>query len=79
MRYSGDSPFRRSNRYSHDSREQGLWASRFVETLLFGLTPRDVPTLTAAAALLAAIGLLAAWLPARRAVRLDPARVLHEV
>jgi putative ABC transport system permease protein len=55
-----------------------LWASRFVSPLLFGLEPRDPSTLTAAVLLLAAIGLFALWLPARRASRLDPARVLRE-
>ena len=55
-----------------------LWASRFVTTLLYGLEPRDPLTLAAAAVVLAAIGALAGWLPARRASRIDPARVLHE-
>jgi ABC-type antimicrobial peptide transport system permease subunit len=55
-----------------------LWASRFVSPLLFGLKPRDFPTLLAAAAALAGISLLAAGLPARRASRIDPARVLRE-
>ena len=47
-------------------------------SLLFGLPPRDLPTLAAAAAALVAVGLLAAGLPARRASRIDPARVLRE-
>jgi ABC-type antimicrobial peptide transport system permease subunit len=55
-----------------------LWASRFVSPLLFGLQPRDPLTLVAAIVLLAAIGVLAGWLPARRASRIDPARVLRE-
>jgi len=55
-----------------------LWASRFVTTLLFGLEPRDLPTLLAAALVLAVISLLAAGLPARRAARIDPAQVLRE-
>jgi putative ABC transport system permease protein len=55
-----------------------LWASRFVSALLYGLEPRDPTTLIAAAFTLAAIGALAAWLPARRAARIDPARVLRE-
>jgi putative ABC transport system permease protein len=55
-----------------------LWLSRLVATLLFGLEPRDPVTFTAAAALLAVIGLFAAWLPARRASRIDPARTLRE-
>ena len=55
-----------------------LWASRLVTTLLFGLEPRDLPTLLAAAIVLAVISLLAAGLPARRAARIDPAQVLRE-
>ena len=55
-----------------------LWASRFVSTLLFGLRPRDPATLLTAALVLSAIGAMAGWLPARRAARIDPARVLRE-
>jgi putative ABC transport system permease protein len=55
-----------------------LWAARFVTTLLYGLQPRDPLTLAAAAAILGAIGALAGWIPARRASRIDPARVLRE-
>jgi ABC-type antimicrobial peptide transport system permease subunit len=55
-----------------------LWASRFVSTLLYGLTPRDPITLAGAAAVLIAVGILAAYLPARRAARIDPAEVLRE-
>ena len=55
-----------------------LWVARFVATLLYGLQPRDPLTLAAAAAVLGTIGALAGWLPARRASRIDPARVLRE-
>jgi putative ABC transport system permease protein len=57
----------------------GAWASRFVATLLFGLEPGDPVTLIAAAVSLAVIGAVAGWLPAHRASRLDPARVLSEI
>jgi putative ABC transport system permease protein len=57
---------------------ESLWAARFVSALLFGLEPRDVPTLLVAATTLAGICLLAAGLPARRASRTDPAQVLRE-
>ncbi|MBI4266043.1 MAG: ABC transporter permease [Acidobacteria bacterium] len=50
-----------------------LWAARFVEALLFQLEARDPVTFAGAAAVLVAVGVLAAWLPARRAARLDPA------
>jgi putative ABC transport system permease protein len=56
----------------------GLWAARFVEALLFRLEARDPATFAGAAAVLVAVGVLAAWLPARRAARLDPVSVLRE-
>jgi predicted permease len=55
-----------------------LWASTFVSKLLFGLQPRDPGTLLTAALVLSAIGGMAGWVPARRAARIDPARVLRE-
>jgi hypothetical protein len=55
-----------------------LWAARFVEALLFHVEARDPVTFAAAAAVLVAIGALAALMPARRAARLDPATVLRE-
>jgi ABC-type antimicrobial peptide transport system permease subunit len=55
------------------------WASRFVSgTLLFGVTPHDTLTFVAAAAVLVAVSAAAAWLPARRASRIDPVQVLRE-
>jgi putative ABC transport system permease protein len=54
-----------------------LWASRFVAAMLYGLDPRDPVTLTIAAGLLATVGFVAAWLPARQAIRIDPAIVLR--
>jgi putative ABC transport system permease protein len=55
-----------------------LWAARFVGTLVFQSDARDPGTLAAAAAVLVAVGVAAAWLPARHAARLDPAIVLRE-
>jgi predicted permease len=54
------------------------WASRFVAALLYGLKPGDPWTIAAAATPLVAISLLAAYIPARRASRIDPAEVLRE-
>ena len=55
-----------------------FWAVRFVAPLLFGLTPHDPHTLAVAGLILATIGCLASGLPAYRASRIDPARVLRD-
>jgi predicted permease len=49
-----------------------LAAVRTASSLLFGLQPSDPLTFAAAAALLATIALVASFLPARRASRVDP-------
>jgi predicted permease len=41
--------------------------------LLFGITPRDPATFAGVAVLMAVIGLVACWIPAVRAARIDPA------
>lgn len=54
------------------------WAATYVQTLMFGVPARDVITMVAAAGVLGITGVAAAWLPARRASRLDPAAVLRD-
>jgi ABC-type antimicrobial peptide transport system permease subunit len=49
-----------------------LAATRVLQQMLFGLGPRDTVTLFAAAGLLTAVALVAGYLPARRATRVDP-------
>jgi len=56
----------------------GLGAAKAAQTLLFGLEPTDPFTIGVAIALLASIGLLASYLPARRAARVDPMTVLRQ-
>jgi len=56
----------------------GVASAKAASTLLFGLTPTDPATLASAIALLASIGLLASYLPARRAARVDPMTVLRQ-
>ena len=45
---------------------------QFLSKLLFGVTPFDLPTLVMVPAVLGVATVLASWLPARRAMRLDP-------
>jgi predicted permease len=49
-----------------------LATGRAAAGLLFGVRPDDLPTLLAAAVFLTAVGMLATYLPARRATRVDP-------
>jgi predicted permease len=55
-----------------------LWAGQATASLLFGLKPRDPATLAASIALLAAVALVASYIPARRASRLQPMTALRE-
>jgi predicted lysophospholipase L1 biosynthesis ABC-type transport system permease subunit len=52
-------------------------ASRLVTSLLFGLTPTDVPTMVAATVTMTVVAGIAGYLPARRASRVDPIVALH--
>jgi ABC-type antimicrobial peptide transport system permease subunit len=46
--------------------------TRAIRSLLFGLSPTDPLTFAAVALLLIAVALLACWVPARRAAKVDP-------
>jgi putative ABC transport system permease protein len=50
----------------------GAAAVTRVQSFLFGVTPTDPIAFTIVTLLLLAVGLMAAWLPARRATRVDP-------
>jgi predicted permease len=55
-----------------------LLGSRLLSTLLFGVAATDPRTLIAVAAGVLAAGVLATYLPARRAAALDPCRIFRE-
>ena len=54
-----------------------LAATRPLAAHLFGVTPVDAPTFAAMAVLMLLIGAVAAYVPARRASRVDPCQSLR--
>jgi predicted permease len=53
------------------------YLSKLVQTQLYGIDPMDAVSIVSATALLAAVALLAGYIPARRAAGYDPSRVLR--
>jgi len=51
--------------------------TRVLQRFLFGVTPTDPIAFATVTLLLLAVGLVAAWLPARRATRIDPCAALR--
>ncbi len=54
-----------------------LAATRILSSLLFGVSHTDLLTFTVVSLLLVSVALLACWLPARRAARVDPMEALR--
>ena len=52
-------------------------ATRMMRGLLFGVAPSDPLTLAVVAGIMVLIGVLAGWVPALRAARIDPAIALR--
>jgi predicted permease len=51
--------------------------TRFLGSFLYGVSPTDPATLASVAALLIVVTVLASWIPARRAARIDPMLALR--
>jgi ABC-type antimicrobial peptide transport system permease subunit len=56
----------------------GLLASRVLASIVYEATPRDPLVLTGAVVAMLLLGLLATWIPARRALSIDPLALLRE-
>jgi ABC-type lipoprotein release transport system permease subunit len=54
-----------------------LGAAQLLRSFLYGLSPTDPVTYLGVAAILAVAALIATWIPARRATRIDPAITLR--
>jgi putative ABC transport system permease protein len=57
----------------------GVLGARLLETMLYGVTPRDPTTFGVVAIALSAVALIATWLPARRVIAADPVRSLRTI
>jgi predicted permease len=54
-----------------------FWLARYMSTFLFGVEPRDPLVFVGVPMLLAIVALLAVWIPAARASRIDPLGALR--
>jgi ABC-type antimicrobial peptide transport system permease subunit len=55
-----------------------LWAGRFVQTVVYGLSPGDPLTIGGAVTLIVVVTAFAGGVPARRASRVNPVEALRQ-
>jgi ABC-type lipoprotein release transport system permease subunit len=56
----------------------GLLATKVLALIVYQATPRDPLVLTGTVLAMALLGLIATWIPAQRALSVDPAILLRE-
>ena len=56
----------------------GILASRVLAFIVYQATPRDPMVLAGVVVSMALLGILATWIPARRALSIDPVILLRE-
>jgi ABC-type antimicrobial peptide transport system permease subunit len=56
----------------------GVLASRVLAFVVYQATPRDPLVLAGVVLAMSLLGLLATWIPAQRALSIDPSRLLRE-
>jgi ABC-type antimicrobial peptide transport system permease subunit len=56
----------------------GILASRVLAFIVYQATPRDPLVLSGAVLAMAVVGLVAAWIPAHRALKINPLALLRE-
>jgi len=56
----------------------GILASRLLALIVYEATPQDPLVFGGTIVTMALLGLLATWIPARRSMAIDPARLLRE-
>jgi len=54
-----------------------MWAAGYAKSVLFGIDTADPLTIAVTVALLLGVAALAGYIPARRALRVDPMRALR--
>jgi ABC-type antimicrobial peptide transport system permease subunit len=56
----------------------GILASRVLAFIVYQATPRDPLVLAGAVLAMASLGMVATWIPAQRALSIDPMKLLRE-